>query len=419
MHSKKDIFPIGLRQKTKKVNISILFRLFFNSILLIFGLFFISIAFFSACDDGPTEVEDNDTTYIYRTDTLFLTDTFHVSDTFTCIETLAVFDTFFISDTIFNSDTFFVHDTVLIEGNTVYHVPWSAYINPLLEGDNFLQALFITPLTLDSLEIILDAGGTDAQIQSQEYGFRIISNGKDGFGENLSSGEYIVSVDIFLEHGHITVEETLRVVNFGITGLTFTNSQSYLYHKKKLNELQYIEIAAENKQWKRHSIIDESPEPWWQSQYPPFHYHDTLAYNLPIVLHRNLTPLVDIEISGESADVLVSVNGGEYLSSASALSNFADVIGSSVKTIQFRFAISHGEELLHLPGEFQSQHIFYTIFHEPVLLDAVEFGGFHAVARKTGGIGEATSPDFFATGDNKGFRVDHKTIHKTKQYGNE
>ncbi len=113
------------------------------SIIFLFEMLMLSLTFFTGCEDNSADPDGSDTIYVQLTDTLFITDTFHVADTFSTIDTLWFFDTLLSTDTVFTGDTFYVTDTVTIDGHAVYHIPWTGWINPHLEGDNTLRSVFL------------------------------------------------------------------------------------------------------------------------------------------------------------------------------------------------------------------------------------------------------------------------------------
>ncbi len=142
-----------------------------------------------------------------------------------------------------------------------------------------------------------------------------------------------------------------------------------MYHKTNPSTVEYVEINSSMPRWKR---SDDKPEPWWQNQYPPFHYRDSLSYNLPVVVHRRSDILIDMEWEGYVNGLSVSVDGGEFLPLTELHSlRPSETVGSKLRTVKYGFRIGD----VKIPGEYQTEHIVYTIFDEPVLLDASLWGG--------------------------------------------
>ena len=210
------------------------------SLLLLYAALVLSLPFFTGCNDNPTDDSGSATVYVYLTDTLFMTDTFHVADTFSTIDTLWLLDTVLTTDTVFTGDTFYVTDTVAIDGHAVYHIPWAGWINPHLEGDNTLRSVFLLADPTDEAILSVLPTETDVCVSETAFGFIVVSSGRTNTGGCLDAGEYVVGITLDTEHGSISVAETLRVMDFAITGVTFDNSQDYIYHKSRPDTREYM-----------------------------------------------------------------------------------------------------------------------------------------------------------------------------------
>ncbi|MFP4460291.1 MAG: hypothetical protein ACLFSQ_11975 [Candidatus Zixiibacteriota bacterium] len=363
-------------------------------ILILIGITVIfSLAFFGGCDDNPTESNDNiDTLYVY--DTLFVYDTVATIDT--VIQTLI--DTFYTIDTLRFFDTVYVEDSIFISSQSIFHIPPSGILAPALSGNPCSRHIIFTDFHSDSIRVSANLDGEALPVLFRGGGvYQIDFYGTDIDDSPLPIGYYTIEISITAyDYTELaSFSDTIEIISCGIGSITFTGDQEYLYHKVTPAVNEYIKIADTC----RHYVLGDgvnifddtgefitSPEPWWQSHYPPFEYTGDQNYNIPAVYLLDDIPSIEADVVCEypirvySANDSILAMGDELSLDEIDLST----CGRKFANIDFRFSVQIDDEWYRLPGYQRTEHILYAVLDTPLIRNSESYAGSPALGWMAG-----------------------------------
>ncbi len=341
-------------------------------------LFFFSSSIFFGCSQNPEQPENtankSDTIYVY--DTIFVVDTVLLLDTLVEIDTLIFYDTLYIND------------TVLVRLHGVFYIKSGSVISPFLRDAEPIEFLILSTYSADSVDASILVGGDSVPLECIRRTSGVVFRGY-WFPDDFSPHEYEINVTLLKHNGDTlaSIIDTVKVAMIGVSQVTFINSIPYIYYKSKPGRRDYIVISDTITHWRiggGNSIVDESGNPlpmpsfWTSVDYPPFKYIGRENYNIPAVYKIGDSVYIEaVVISNESIYVTTGVDTMPVTPPVDTVQLKIPIvlperIGIYDYNIKFNF---FDAKKVKISGSFVTNHVFYNIFSEPVLLDSRAYGG--------------------------------------------